>query len=287
VAEWKAALPQDFVHRRQEGAADDVVVRQQFTRALRIYAEFVSPRDAEFPINIAWHDLRKPQAVFEWGARSLVGTFSAVVDAAAPFADDSLVTGSRLAEWPFPTGGKDGNKASRSKSQSQVDILGPSSVMIKPHPVTMQNISASSLNNNRNNDNDSCSWDRVPNKNETPVHNGKGGDIVDIPETFDGTIFDAAQASIKYLVLTNTWPKYVRERHSFESSGSSRSCWTGSSSSSSSSSLSYYTGGSGMTTAAASTMGITTTTTGCGSPSGKEGWCTPESVKGFFGRLFR
>ncbi|KAJ4128306.1 hypothetical protein NW754_002298 [Fusarium falciforme] len=34
----------------------------------------------------------------------------------------------------------------------------------------------------------------------------------DIPEGFDATIFDDAEGSIKYLVLTNTWPKFVKDR---------------------------------------------------------------------------
>jgi hypothetical protein len=42
-----------------------------------------------------------------------------------------------------------------------------------------------------------------------------------IPEGFDQTVFDDAEKSIKHLVLTNTWPKFVRARResmqSFES----------------------------------------------------------------------
>ncbi|KAJ4169214.1 hypothetical protein NW754_001545 [Fusarium falciforme] len=34
----------------------------------------------------------------------------------------------------------------------------------------------------------------------------------DIPEGFNATIFDDAEGSIKYLVLTNTWPKFVKDR---------------------------------------------------------------------------
>ncbi|KAI3400161.1 hypothetical protein diail_4393 [Diaporthe ilicicola] len=34
----------------------------------------------------------------------------------------------------------------------------------------------------------------------------------EIPPAFDATVFDKAQTSIKYLVLTNTWPKFVRAR---------------------------------------------------------------------------
>lgn len=36
----------------------------------------------------------------------------------------------------------------------------------------------------------------------------------DIPEGFNDIVFEEAEASIKYLVLTNTWPKFVRERRS-------------------------------------------------------------------------
>lgn len=39
----------------------------------------------------------------------------------------------------------------------------------------------------------------------------------DIPETFDEAVFDNAETSIKYLVLTNTWPKFVKERRSLDS----------------------------------------------------------------------
>ncbi|KAK7413127.1 hypothetical protein QQX98_008013 [Neonectria punicea] len=33
-----------------------------------------------------------------------------------------------------------------------------------------------------------------------------------IPESFDETVFNDSEASIKYLVLTNTWPKFVKDR---------------------------------------------------------------------------
>ncbi|KAK2046732.1 hypothetical protein LZ31DRAFT_612637 [Colletotrichum somersetense] len=34
----------------------------------------------------------------------------------------------------------------------------------------------------------------------------------DIPDEFNAAVFDDAEASIKYLVLTNTWPKFIKER---------------------------------------------------------------------------
>ncbi|EAU31353.1 conserved hypothetical protein [Aspergillus terreus NIH2624] len=34
----------------------------------------------------------------------------------------------------------------------------------------------------------------------------------EVPESFNATVFDAAEESIKYLVLTNTWPKFIKNR---------------------------------------------------------------------------
>ncbi|KAM3513344.1 hypothetical protein MY11210_003028 [Beauveria gryllotalpidicola] len=37
-----------------------------------------------------------------------------------------------------------------------------------------------------------------------------------IPDGFDDTVFGDAEISIKYLILTNTWPKYIRQRRSLD-----------------------------------------------------------------------
>jgi len=37
-----------------------------------------------------------------------------------------------------------------------------------------------------------------------------------IPDDFTDCVFDDAEMSIKYLVLTNTWPKFIKERRSYE-----------------------------------------------------------------------
>jgi len=39
----------------------------------------------------------------------------------------------------------------------------------------------------------------------------------EIPESFNETVFNDAETHIKYLVLTNTWPKFVKERRSMDS----------------------------------------------------------------------
>ncbi|KAK1450338.1 integral membrane protein [Colletotrichum melonis] len=71
-------------------------------------------------------------------------------------------------------------------------------------------------------------------RSRTGSSSGSSGDIRhqarytgDIPAGFSSTVFDSAQYHIKYLVLTNTWPKFVREMHSRRrSSETSRSVMT-------------------------------------------------------------
>lgn len=189
VAEWKAALPQDFLNNSPDTNPD--VVRKQFTRALRIYTEFISTRDAEFPINIAWHDLRKLQGIFERAARSTVPD-SPSASSATPFAE---------MDWkPTPPA------ATRPDSRgSDAHILEP------PKNPTVSTSGAGHI----------CI--SIPtHPTEDFVMTAKSPDYQgEIPQAFDYSVFDAAQASIKYLVLTNTWPKYVRERRNSESSSGS------------------------------------------------------------------
>ncbi|KAH8649593.1 hypothetical protein BGZ61DRAFT_524700 [Ilyonectria robusta] len=48
--------------------------------------------------------------------------------------------------------------------------------------------------------------------NETDAIGDKAMYWGDIPDGFDATVFHEAEASIKYLVFTNTWPKFVKYR---------------------------------------------------------------------------
>lgn len=58
----------------------------------------------------------------------------------------------------------------------------------------------------------------------TSTLGGGGYYLGDIPEGFDETVFNDTEASIKYLVLTNMWPKFVMDRRSsFDSTDSNES----------------------------------------------------------------
>ncbi len=154
VGEWKSSLP--AAARDTSKPSDDPqtreLVRERFNRALRLYAQFVSTRDAEFPINISSVDHKKLEAIFEAPTRILYGE-------------------KRQADMATPFDAPDWNKSQASWQDSEKGM-------------TEMN---------------GCIEDRVQYWGE-------------VPEAFNETVFDDAERSIKYLVLTNTWPKFVRER---------------------------------------------------------------------------
>lgn len=180
VSKWKSLMRRDNVAAanidrnsvspaatQEDAQQTEDRLREQFNQALRIYADFVSQRDAEFPINISASDLRRIEAVFEGPARILFGDRRKSASSATPFDD-----------W-------DGTRESSSAS-SEKGIVDDS-------------------------DTASTIADKVYYWGE-------------IPEGFDETVFDDAEASIKYLVLTNTWPKFVKDRRtSFDSTDSAES----------------------------------------------------------------
>ncbi|KAL4865762.1 hypothetical protein BDV12DRAFT_145721 [Aspergillus spectabilis] len=148
VAEWKNSLPKALID--SNGAPDDSVreaIRESFNSALYIYAEFISVRHAEFPVNISSQDLKKLDNVFETAARIMYGD-DEKVDPATPF------------------------NASGLPSPSYSEFSESSVAAIKNRAQYMG----------------------------------------DVPPGFGATVFDDAEHSIKYLVLTNTWPKFVKKR---------------------------------------------------------------------------
>lgn len=153
VADWKTTLPPTIRNSQYPSSDTNMreLVRERYNRALRIYAQFISTRDAEFPINISFVQQQKLAAVFEGPTRVLYGE-KRVADSAAPFGDD----------WSGSTG--HGGDLEKEASAATV-----------------------------------CAEDRVQYWGE-------------VPEDFNESVFNDAEQSIKYLVLTNTWPKFVRDR---------------------------------------------------------------------------
>lgn len=105
-----------------------------YSGALQLYIDFISPLDAQFPLNLPSKKLKHLQAVFEVAARSVRG--EGRYNAATPFDFDT-----------------------------------------EESAIGMTNVQYTG----------------------------------EIPGSFELEIFDEVQEHIKYLVLTNTWPKFVME----------------------------------------------------------------------------
>lgn len=163
VAEWKNTLPKTGLDSDDDTApkGDDYkeLVRERFNRALRIYTDFISVRDANVPINISSQTLRALEHIFEHSARVMYGE-RREVDNITPFGKP------RTSPPPSSDGSEVAMKCSvvSSAIEDRVQFWG------------------------------------------------------EIPDEFDETVFDEAESSIKYLVLTNTWAKFVRSSRSARNS---------------------------------------------------------------------
>ncbi|KAL7794276.1 putative GprK-type G-protein coupled receptor protein [Trichoderma ceciliae] len=159
VEKWKSSWPE---------TPSDEQRREVYNAALEIYIDFVSPKDAEFPLNLSSNEIKRVQDIFENAARIVCG--EQTINPATPF--DIEIAPFRYCE-----------------------ATGPFELKNQAIP-------------------------RVKYEGE-------------IPDAFDATVFDSIQGHIKYLVLTNTWPKFVdemqaRRRRSSETSRSVGTWKTGS-----------------------------------------------------------
>jgi hypothetical protein len=111
---------------------------QAYDAALHLYIDFISPHDADFPLNLSSQQLKALEDVFESAARAVCGEAS--FEPALPFAEPP--------------------KTATSSSPSETGWL---------------------------------------------QYRG------DVPEAFYEGVFDDAKVHVETLVLTNTWPKFVRE----------------------------------------------------------------------------
>lgn len=153
--------------------------RMQYTAAARIYAHFISLQFSEFPINISSKEMKRLHMVFESAATLLYGNqrgsiSSATSDNATPF--DNVQPG----EVPDSPGYSQSSYSSTSElrhSTINLDTLGRANL-------------------------------RAVSRMEE-VHMDEVLADFEIPEEFTEMVFDFAEREIKYLVLTNTWPKFV------------------------------------------------------------------------------
>ena len=179
-ANWTSGSPKSGMLRKQgpPKAHDQAVVRRQFQQAVGIYASFVSLKYSEFPINISSAHLKDLQAVFEQYAALVCAQPSS--NAATPFENYWSSTVSEDLESQI---GKDQMSVVSTTvgdgGRDEFKRDGSGSIHMQQYKMTNFG-------------------ERLPAN-------------IGIPNSFDETIFDKAELSIKELVLTNTWAKYVKE----------------------------------------------------------------------------
>ncbi|VUC38048.1 unnamed protein product [Clonostachys rosea] len=138
VASWKSAYC-DAIQGQRELEA--------YNAALQIYTDFISPRHAEFPLNLSATELKCLEDIFEEPARSLCG--EPTVHSATPF-----------------------------------DIEQPPSLSSLPGSSSGESCGA---------------------------QEGRARYMGEIPRGFSNSVFDTTHSNILYLVLTNTWPRFIEE----------------------------------------------------------------------------
>ncbi|ETN37755.1 uncharacterized protein HMPREF1541_07378 [Cyphellophora europaea CBS 101466] len=176
VHEWKTGwavqspVKANFLRKTEIRPTSDRLRRQQYNLAVRIYSSFVSIRYSDFPINISSAHLRELEALFA-GAAAKINNHAAD-NAATPFAD--CTSRSTDMEHGLPS------ETLAANSHAMVDIM-PSAE--RKHYSQIQAVRIS--------------------------FDGNLPEDIEVPAEFCPGTFDRVEASIRELVLTNTWPKFV------------------------------------------------------------------------------
>lgn len=151
--------------------------REQFVRAVRIYSHFVSLEYSEFPVNISSRTGKALYQVFHHTAQ-ILNRRRRQSDSATPF--DGAVPGRRDDD----DGDDCPGDLEATLGKANLESVTQMAELSMPG-------SASHLNGG-----------------------GVGGrhhdfGDLEVPDSFNPHVFEAAEGEIKYLVLTNTWPKFV------------------------------------------------------------------------------
>ena len=167
--------------------------KQQFITAVRIYSHFISLEFSEFPINISSKEMKRLHQVFESAAVLLNRRNRGSIDSDT---SDSSAT-------PFDNMDPRCLPDSPTIPGSPGFLRSPVPALFPPSPIKAEfEMKATDLD----------SLGRANLRASSRMRRNSMEDLfanVQVPEAFRETIFDQAESEIKYLVLTNTWPKFV------------------------------------------------------------------------------
>ena len=170
VADWKRAVA---AAASSSGARSPSAEGEHFMRAVQIYSHFVSLDLSEFPVNISSRAAKELFGIFDSAAKALHGrrrSEQSDVSSATPFDDVS----------------PGGSTANLNGGQG----CGPAGLENTLGKANLQSVVRMADLSSRSSD--------------------SGLPDLPVPAAFGPQVFDVAEAEIKHLVLTNTWPKFVR-----------------------------------------------------------------------------
>lgn len=186
---WSPSTPTNTGYIRRPSAYDSYdkdMQRQQFKGALDIYVSCVSPKYSHYPINLSHVHLKELETIFEGASMMTHAHIDLGFDTATPF--DKL--------W-------------HSRTHEDVETChgrdGASIVSTRPTDGTnnsTDNILDISETNGRH---------KILHAYELTTISDQLPEFIPIPGGFGPDVFDRAEESIKYMVLTNTWPKFVND----------------------------------------------------------------------------
>ncbi|KAM0719423.1 hypothetical protein Q7P37_005328 [Cladosporium fusiforme] len=194
VRDWRQTWNSAPRNPSTDMVTEDAQVRL-FRMAVEIFATSVDEKTADFPINIDSH-MRK----------SLACIFSpAVLNALSGFAGRNGSTGTEASNRLAPVMSPWADTKQTSTITTTVSAsLRPST----PRPTLHSMSSAETAVSKTVTISESKPYRLEDRPDLSPLSNGRG---IDIPG-FNEHVFDEAESSIKYLVLTNTWRKFVQMR---------------------------------------------------------------------------
>lgn len=180
VAEWKRSFGTysgASALNRSSACTDPVAQRhRQFVQAVRIYSHFISLEYSDFPVNISSKAAKELHHIFDESAHALNRRRSMQSASATPFEDSAHILARSGSSSSF------GASSSTHGANDHFDL-----------EATLGKANLTSATQMQDYDPDRVS----------------GGFGLTVPDSFCPTILDVAENEIKYLVLTNTWPKFV------------------------------------------------------------------------------
>jgi hypothetical protein len=153
----------------------DALRRQQYNKAVQIYSSFISLQYSDYPINLSSGHYKELEVMFDGSA--------ALCNAHLP---EDAVT-------PFNSYWSSNRSDDLERAHGNISVV--STVLNKSTDTFLATIDCQQVKNPASM-NLSNLGIQVPS-------------FVEIPENFSPSIFDNSEESIKYMVLTNTWPKFV------------------------------------------------------------------------------